>query len=79
MYIHTQAHTTPHVIELLRIKHNTNHEHAAYLREHVIFNDRYDNLLYEAAKKIFSEEVDFIEKTYNTSMTDQYPENDLFY
>ena len=52
--------------------HGTDHQLAAYLHEHVVFNDRYDNLVYEAAKKIFTEEIEFIKSMYNISVTDDY-------
>ena len=52
--------------------HATDHQLAAYLHEHVVFNDRYDNLVYKAAMKIFTEEIEFIKSTYNISVTDDY-------
>ena len=63
----TQVNTTSTIVENFRITHSTDHEQAAYLYEHVVFNDRYDNLIYEAAKKIFTEEIEFIQSTYNTT------------
>jgi hypothetical protein len=59
-------------VERFRIVHATDHELAAYLYEHVVFNDHYDNLIYEAAKNIFNEEIEFIQSTYNISVTDEY-------
>jgi len=65
-----QVNTVPNIVEQFHFTHSTNHDHAAYLKKHLVFNDRYDNLLYEAAKKIFSEEVEFAEnlKNYNISL-----------
>jgi hypothetical protein len=65
LYFFTQVNTTSTIVENSLITHSTNHELAAYLYEHVVFNDRYDNLIYEAAKKIFNEEIEFIQSTYN--------------
>jgi len=64
----TQVNTTSTIVENFRIIHSTDHEQAAYLHEHVVFNDRYDNLIYVAAKKIFTEEIEFIQSTYNITL-----------
>ena len=68
LHFTTQVNTSSTIVENFLITHSTNHEQAAYLHEHVVFNDRYDNLIYEAAKKIFTEEIEFIQSTYNITL-----------
>ena len=67
-YFTTQVNTTSTIVENFLITHSTDHKQAAYLHEHVVFNDRYDNLIYEAAKKIFTEGIEFIQSTYNITL-----------
>ena len=43
----------------------TNHNVAAYLLEHLQFDDPYDSRLHEAAKQMFQEQLEYVKLTKN--------------
>ena len=63
-FIRSLLGTVPNDVELFP-RRVMNSNMSAFLLEHLHFTDPYDTRLYQAARKMFQEEIDYVKLTKN--------------